>query len=79
MHRETQLIQIVIPLAGQMMGGEQPVSAQQLVSLIDDTGRTVSSLHNALPLVGTDFTADVLDAVNTRLAPLGLSLTALAA
>ena len=79
MHRETRFIQISIPLDAQIMGGEQPVSAQQMVSLIDDTGRTVSSLHNSLPLVGTDFTPDVVAAVNARLAPLGLSLTTLAA
>lgn len=79
MHRETRFIQISIPLDAQIMGGEQPVSAQQMVSLIDDTGRTVSSLHNSLPLVGADFTPDVLAAINARLAPLGLSLTALPA
>lgn len=79
MHRETRLIQIAIPLDAQIMGGEQPVSAQQLVTLRDDTGRTVSSVHNSLPLVGADFTPEVLDAVNARLVPLGLAMTAMTA
>lgn len=79
MQRQTRLIQITIPLDAQIMGGEQPVSAQQMVSLVDDTGRIVSGMHNTLPLVGADFTPEVLDAVNARLAPLGLALSHLAA
>lgn len=79
MQRTAQIIQIVIPLNTHVMGGEQPVTAQQMVNQVDDTGRTTFSVHNTLPLVGADFTPDLLATINARLAPLGLALTPLPA
>lgn len=71
MQRTTRIINITLPLDP---GQGNHVMATQSVELLDNDVPTFST-HTMLPMVAEDFTADVLVAINAKLAPLGLNLS----
>jgi hypothetical protein len=71
MQRTTRTTSITIPLDN---GAGQHIMAQNFIELLDNDVPTFST-HTMLPMVAEDFTADVLVAINAKLAPLGLNLS----
>ncbi len=71
MQRTTRTTSITIPLDN---GAGQHIMAQNFIELLDNDVPTFST-HTMLPMIAEDFTADVLVAINAKLAPLGLNLS----
>lgn len=71
MIRNARTSSITIPLDN---GAGQHVMAQSFIELLDNDVPTFST-HTMLPMVPEDFTAEVLAAINAKLAPLGLAIS----